>query len=103
MNASDCDEPLRWTAWFSLAMVYNVIVATALACLLWMYALNRLSAGATGLSALGIPVVSLATAWLQLGETPTPAEATGMTLILAALATLSLPGWRRYMRGAAGG
>lgn len=95
-------EPVRWTVSFSLALGYNIVLATALAWLLWLYALSRLSAGAAGLASLGAPVFSLATAWLQLGEVPTPSEATGMALILAALAWLSVVGWRRFARGAAG-
>jgi drug/metabolite transporter (DMT)-like permease len=95
-------EPVQWTTWFTVALIYNVIVATALAWLVWIYALSRLSAGAAGLSALGIPVVSLATAWLQLGERPTLPEALGMAMILGALAILSLGGWRRFSRAPSG-
>ncbi|MGD8809548.1 MAG: DMT family transporter [Gammaproteobacteria bacterium] len=93
------DEPVRWTFTFSLALAYNVVLATALAWLLWLYALNRLSAGATGLASLGSPVFALVAAWLQLGELPTRAEAAGMTLIVIALAWLSIVGWRRFSRG----
>jgi len=93
------DEPIRWTASFSLALAYNVFLATALAWLLWLYALNRLSAGATGLASLGSPVFALVAAWIQLGELPTRAEAAGMTLIVIALAWLSAVGWRRFSRG----
>jgi drug/metabolite transporter (DMT)-like permease len=96
------DEPVRWTASFSMALAYNVVLATALAWLLWLYALNRLSAGTTGLASLGAPVFSLAAAWLQLGELPTRSEAAGMALILAALAWLSVVGWRRNMRAPVG-
>jgi len=96
------DQPVRWTLSFSMALLYNVVLATALAWLLWLYALNRLSAGTTGLASLGAPVFSLAAAWLQLGELPTRSEGTGMVLILAALAWLSLMGWRRYARAPAG-
>lgn len=91
-------EPVRWTTSFSLALVYNVLLATTLAWLLWIFALTRLSAGTTGLAALGAPVVSLAAAWFQLGELPTFWEAAGMALILTALAALSLAGWRRFGR-----
>lgn len=91
-------EPVRWTTPFSLALAYNVVLATALAWLLWLFALNRLTAGAAGLAALGAPVVSLLAAWLQLDELPTRSEALGMILILAALAVLSVAGWRRFAR-----
>ena len=96
------NEPIRWTVSFSIALAYNVVFATALAWLLWLFALNRLSAGATGLASLGSPVFALVAAWVQLGEVPTAAEAAGMVLILAALAWLSLFGWWRLSRGAPG-
>lgn len=88
------DSPVRFTLSFSLALAYNVVLATALAWLLWLYALNRLSAGASGLASLGTPVFALAAAWLELGELPTPGEAAGMALIVLALAWLSALGWR---------
>jgi drug/metabolite transporter (DMT)-like permease len=92
---------VRWTASFSMALAYNVVLATALAWLLWLYALNRLSAGTTGLASLGAPVFSLTAAWLQLGELPTHSEAAGMVLILVALAWLRVVGWRRNVRSPA--
>jgi drug/metabolite transporter (DMT)-like permease len=91
-------EAVQWTASFSMALAYNVVFATALAWLLWLYALSRLTAVAAGLAALGTPVFSLFAAWLQLGELPTRAEAVGMALILAALAVLSVAGWLRVTR-----
>ncbi|HMB72299.1 MAG TPA: EamA family transporter, partial [Gammaproteobacteria bacterium] len=87
---------------FSLALTYNVVLATALAWLLWLYALNRLSAGATGLASLGAPVIALGAGWLQLGEVPSRGEAAGMALIVVALAWLSAVGWRRFSRSAGG-
>ena len=96
------DDSIRWTVSFSLALGYNVVFATALAWLLWLFALNRLSAGAAGLASLGAPVFALAAAWVQLGEVPTRSEAAGMGLILAALTWLSVTGWRRFSRAAAG-
>ena len=96
-------EAVRWTTSFSLALTYNVVLATALAWILWLYALSRLSAGATGLASLGAPVFSLGAAWLQLGELPTQWEAGGMALILIALVVLSLAGWRRFARAATAG
>jgi len=95
-------ESVRWTVSFSLALAYNVVFATTLAWLLWIFALNRLSAGVTGLASLGAPVFALAAAWVQLGEVPTRSEAVGMTLILAALIWLSVVGWRRFSRALTG-
>jgi drug/metabolite transporter (DMT)-like permease len=97
------DEPVRFTVQFSIALAFNVIFATALSWLLWLYALNRMSVGASGLASLGTPVVALVTAWLQLGESPTTAEALGMLLIMLALGWLSVAGWRQSGRELGGG
>lgn len=90
-----------WNGPFVLALAYNAVFATALAWLLWLFALSRLPAGVTGLAMLATPVVSILAAWLQLGEIPEPWEGAGMASIIAALALLSASGWRR-MRTAGG-
>ena len=94
-------EPVRWTVSFSLALGYNVVFATALAWLLWLFALNRLPAGVTGLATLGAPPFALAAAWLQLGEVPARSEAVGIVLIIGALTCLSVSGWQAYSQGTA--
>jgi drug/metabolite transporter (DMT)-like permease len=96
-------EPVRFTVGFSLALAYNVFLSTALAWLLWLYALNTMSAVASGFAVLGVPVVAIGAAWLQLGERPTGAEAIGMLLIVIALAWLSVSGARQSAREVAGG
>jgi drug/metabolite transporter (DMT)-like permease len=83
-------EPVQFTVGFSIALAYNVVFATALAWLLWLYVLNKLSTAASGLGALAVPVVAFVAAWLQLGELPTRGEAIGMVLILVALAWLAV-------------
>ena len=65
---------------------------TALAMLLWLYILQRLPATISGLSSLIVPIIGVASAWLQLGERPTLAEGVGIALILAALGLLALVG-----------
>lgn len=95
-------DPIHWTVSFSLGLAYNVVFATALAWVLWLYALNRLSAGITGLASLGAPMFAIVTAWVQLGEVPTLPEAAGMALIVIALAWLSIIGWRRSSATAGG-
>jgi len=81
-----------WTAGFVWGLAYTVILANAVAWVLWLYALRTLSAGAAGLGTLAIPVVGVVAAWLQLGERPTAVEAVGMALIVGALAVLSARG-----------
>ena len=81
-----------WSATFIWALAYNVVLGNAVAWLLWLFALRRLSAGAAGLGTLATPLIGVAAAWLQLGERPTAGEAAGMALIIAALAILSVRG-----------
>ncbi|HEY5387796.1 MAG TPA: DMT family transporter [Thermoleophilia bacterium] len=81
-----------WSTPFIWALAYNVVLGNALAWLLWLFALRRLSAGAAGLGTLATPVIGVAAAWLQLGERPTTVEAAGMALIVAALAVVTVRG-----------
>ncbi|WP_245939681.1 DMT family transporter [Stenomitos frigidus] len=82
--------PIVWSSPFIIALLYNVIPGTAIATLLWLYVLNRLSAGTAGLGVLLNPVVGVMAAWLQLGEQPTLLEAAGMGFIAIALALNAL-------------
>jgi len=82
----------EWSAPFIWALAYNVVLGNALAWLLWLFALRKLSAGAAGLGTLATPVIGVAAAWLQLGERPTAGEAAGMALIIAALAIVTARG-----------
>jgi len=82
----------EWTGVFVLTLVYNVVLGNAVAWLLWLYGLRKLSAGAAGLATLATPVVGVAAAWLQLGERPNGWEAAGMALIIGALAVVTARG-----------
>lgn len=75
--------------WLQFASV--AVGGTAIAFLLFMFVVSRLSAGAAGLSALLVPVMSITYAALILGERPTWLEAGGTALILAGLAVNSAP------------
>jgi len=78
-----------WTGNLIAAMAYNVILASAVAWVLWLYVLDRLPAGTAGVRTLAIPVVGAASAWVQLGERPGRLEGMGLALILVALAVLT--------------
>ncbi len=78
-------QPTVWSTDFIIALVYNVIPGTAIATLLWMFILDRLSAGAAGLGILLNPVVAVFAAWIQLGERPSIMEALGMIVLAVAL------------------
>jgi drug/metabolite transporter (DMT)-like permease len=93
----------QWTTGFIWGLGYTVVLANALAWVLWLYALRSLSAGAAGLGTLAIPVVGVVAAWLQLGERPSAEEAAGMTLILAALAIIAVRGLVVARRGGLNG
>lgn len=86
-----------WTPYFTAALAYNALLATALGWPLWLYALDKLPAGIAGMGTLAVPLIGLAAAWLQLGERPSPPEAAGMALILTGLAILA---WERLRRPA---
>ena len=79
----------QFQVWASFGIAV-FLCATGLAWLLWLFVLQRLSAGVAGLSALGIPMVGALAGWIELGERPTPVEFAGMALIVGALALVSL-------------
>jgi len=95
------DSGPAWTGWFVMALLYNCILASAAALLLWFYTLRHLPAGTAGLGRLLAPVIGVVGSWIQLGERPDRWEAIGMVLIivgLAALAARQIAGERRSIR-----
>ena len=87
-------QPIELSGYFWFAVIYNAVLGTALAWLLWLYVLHRLPAGTAGLGSLAVPVVGVLSAWLELGEQPKEWEIAGMLLIGAALLLLSILGMR---------
>lgn len=83
------EQSIEWTTGFIVALAYNAVLGSALAWLLWLFAVRALPAGVAGLASLGAPAVSVLTAWLQLDEVPGTWDALGMLLIFAALAVLT--------------
>jgi len=90
--------PIHWTGSFIAALLYNIIPANAVAWLLWLYVLNRLSAGLASLGMLATPVLGVLAAWAQLGERPGALEALGMLLIGVALALFSYHSVQQHRR-----
>lgn len=82
--------PIEWSIPFIAALVYNIIPGNAIAWLLWLYALSRLSAGAAGLGTLMTPAIGVLAAWAQLGEKPGLNESVAIVLIVVALACNSI-------------
>jgi len=84
------EQDIDWSLGFVIALAYNAVLGSALAWLLWLYAVRTLPAGIAGLASLGAPAISVLAAWLQLNERPTFADALGMLLIFAALTVLTV-------------
>ena len=82
----------EWTVGFVWGLAYTVVLANAVAWVLWLYALRTLSAGTAGLGTLAIPVIGVVAAWLQLGEQPSAVEGVGMALVVGGLAILAARG-----------
>jgi drug/metabolite transporter (DMT)-like permease len=89
----------QWTGAFIACLIYVVLLSSGLCYVLWTYALHTLPAGVAGMGTLAVPVIGVAAAWAHLGERPGPVEATGMALIVTALATLAAYGIFAGRRG----
>lgn len=85
------DRPVEWTGSFVAALLYNIVPGSAIAWLLWFYALRQLPTGAASLGTLAVPVVGVFAARTQLGEIPAMSESIGIVLILMALLLNALP------------
>ena len=86
-------RPIQWTGGFIAALAYNVIPATALAWVLWLYVLQVLPTGVAGISTLATPVIGIVSAAIVLGERVTAMEGAGMACIIAALLVLAVQGF----------
>lgn len=89
------ERPIAWTPYFIGGLLFSSLLSQALALLLWFFILTKLPAGTASLGTLITPVFGTWAAALELGERPSPWEAAGMGLIMAALLILSLLGYRR--------
>lgn len=88
--------PIQWTPYFIGAVIFNSVFCNALAWLLWLYALQRLSAGVASMSSMLAPVIGVAAAWVQLNEVPNASELIGMGLIAASLVIISMISIRKH-------
>ena len=83
-------HPTHVTASFLAAIAYNIVAATALAYLLFLFVLDVLRARDASMGTLANPVMGVLFGWLQLGEVPRPITGVGMLLIVVGLVALSL-------------
>ena len=75
----------------ALAVLYNGLIGTGFAYILWFAIIERLPTATASLGSLATPVVGIAGAMLMLGERPTLADMTGFALIFAAAACVLVP------------
>jgi drug/metabolite transporter (DMT)-like permease len=87
---------IQWTPYFIGAVIFNSVFCNALAWLLWLYALQRLSAGVASMSSMLAPVIGVVAAWIQLNDVPNTSELIGMGLIAASLVIISIISIRKH-------
>ncbi len=74
------------------ALLYNIFIAFLLCYWLWFRIVTLAPAGVSALGTLMIPVVGITSGMLILGERPGLADLGAMILVIAALATVLVPG-----------
>ena len=84
------ERAIEWNGAFVAALVYNALLATGLAWLLWSWVVEQLPTTVAGLSSLAIPMLGVLFAWAVLGERPSLAEGAGIVLVGVALALVAL-------------
>ena len=89
-------QPIQWTPYFIGAVIFNSVFCNALAWVLWLYALQRLSAGVASMSSMLAPVIGVMAAWMQLNEVPVLTESIGMALIASSLVIISIISIRKH-------
>lgn len=89
-----------WSATYIGILAFMSVISTAFCWWLWITLLDRVPAWEASLSVLGTPVVAIVSARLMLGEDFKLSEMTGILLIGAGLALLSLIGWAASRRNA---
>ena len=82
------------TTRFTFAVCATGFLSTGLGWLLWVYLLDKLTAGMTSMLTLLVPVIALATASWHLGETIQRDDSIGMILILVGLILLTYLGFK---------
>lgn len=80
-------EDLRadWTFAAAVCLAYNVVIASAIAFLLWVYILEHMQASKASISVLGVPVVGVLGGVIFLGEPLTISIIIGMLMVLTGI------------------
>lgn len=83
------EQPIVWAPAFIAAVLYNGVLSSGLAWLLWALIVRSLPAHVAGVSSLAIPVLGIGFAWVLLGEQPSLVEGIGIALIVVALVAVN--------------
>lgn len=81
----------QWTALSMATVVYNGVLASAVAFFLWNYLLTRIEAGIASVAILGVPAVGVLCGTVFLGEPLTLLSASGMALTLLGIVIIVKP------------
>lgn len=71
-------------------LLYLGVMSSAVAWVLWLAVVRRVSATVAGMSGLGVPVLTVVLAWAFLGEAPGLLELSGIILMLCGLLVVVL-------------
>ena len=82
--------PAVWPPRVLLALTWHVLVATAVAYVLWYRLLASASATVSSLTTLAVPVVGVLGAMALVGDRPSPADWLGFALVLGGAAVMVL-------------
>ena len=89
------ERSIEWSGYFIGALIYNGLLSSGLAWLLWSYIIEQLPTSVAGLTSLVVPITGILLAWALLGETPSLPEAAGIALIALALVLVAVTLHRR--------
>ena len=84
------ERPIEWAPTMIAALVYNGVLSSGIAWLLWSYVVEKLPANVAGLSSLAVPIAGIGFAWALLDEVPSPSESAGIVAICIALAVVNV-------------
>lgn len=76
----------HWTLTAVACVIYNGVLASALAFFLWCYILQHMEASKASVAILGVPVVSVVTSTICLGEPLTVTIIIGVLMVLSGIA-----------------
>jgi drug/metabolite transporter (DMT)-like permease len=85
-----------YTPSFITALFATGVVSTGLGWLLWVYLLDKLTAGTTSMMTLLVPIIAILSSSWHLGESVSPDDWLGVIMILLALACLTLSSFTHY-------